>query len=667
MNKNILLIIAVLIGSSALAQTVKKPFKPTDFYHIPTLDDPQLSPDGKWIAYSLAEVDSAKDKRISHIWMQSYDGKQSIQLTFDDEPSSTPKWSPDGKYLSFLSEKDSKNGSQVWLMDRRGGEGHKLTDIKGELQDYAWSPNSKKLALIIKDPENGGKPAPKTIAPIKIDRYHFKQDIEGYLQHLHAHLYVYDMDTKKLDTLTKGDMDDDSPVWSPDGKTIAFVSNHTDDPDKNENSDIFSIEAKSGAEAKQLTTFTGHDIKPLWSPDGKYIAYLRSTSDADYFIYQHDVLCLMDADGKNNKMLTAQLDRPVSNHAWSKDSKNIVYLVSNDRIRYVAQYNLLLHKSTVINKGTQSSFETLIAHSPGNWIAKMTNPHMPHELVAIENGKIRRLTFHQDKWLSKVKLAYVKGFQSFSSDGTLVSGILYTPDSVVTQKLPFILYIHGGPTDQDEFEFDATRQVLASAGYAVAAVNYRGSTGRGLEYTKAIYADWGNKEVKDLLGAVDELVKTGVADPQRLGIGGWSYGGILTDYTIATDPRFKAAASGAGSALQLSIYGSDQWVVQYDNELGVPWKNADKYIKLSYPFFHADKIKTPTLFMSGLKDFNVPTAGGEQMYQALRSQGIPTEMVLYPGQYHGISIPSYQVDRAQRYIDWFGKYLAPQPPKGGAF
>ncbi|MDN5287067.1 MAG: family peptidase [Mucilaginibacter sp.] len=651
------MIIAVFICSGALAQTAKKPFKPTDFYHIPTLADPQLSPDGKWIAYSLSEVDSVKDKRISHLWMQSYDGKQSIELTQGDEPISTPKWTPDGKYISYLSEKDSKTGGQIWLMDRRGGEGKKLTDLKGGLQDYVWSPDSKKLALIIKDPENGGKPAPKTPPPIKIDRYHFKQDIEGYLQHLHAHLYTYDVATKKLDTLTKGDMDDSSPVWSPDGKTIAYVSNHTDDPDKNENSDIFTIEAKSGAGSNQLTTFTGHDIAPLWSPDGKHIAYLRSTSDADYFIYQHDVLCLMDADGKNNKVLTAQLDRPVSNHAWSKDSKNIVYLVSNDRIRYVAQYNLLLHKSTVINKGLQCSFENLIAHSPGIWIAKMTTPYMPHELVAIENGKVRRLTFHQDKWLSKVKLAYVKGFQSFSSDGNLASGILYTPDSVVNKKLPFILYIHGGPTDQDEFEFDATRQVLASAGYAVAAVNYRGSTGRGLEYTKAIYADWGNKEVKDLLGAVDELVKTGVADPQRLGIAGWSYGGILTDYTIATDPRFKAAASGAGSALQLTIYGSDEWVVQYENELGTPWKYPEKYIKLSYPFFHADKIKTPTLFMSGVKDFNVPTAGSEQMYEALKSQGIPTQMVLYPGQYHMLTIPSYQVDRAQRYIDWFGKYL----------
>ncbi|WPU92524.1 S9 family peptidase [Mucilaginibacter sabulilitoris] len=662
MKKNILVFMMVCLCGGAVAQTIKRPFKPSDFLHIPTLNDPQLSPDGKWIAYSLSKVDSAKDNRVSHIWMQSYDGKQSIELTQGADAASSPKWTPDGKFLSYISEKDSKTGGQVWLMDRRGGEGKKLTDIKGDLDDYVWSPDSKKLALIIKDPENNDKPSPKTTPPIKVDRYRFKRDKEGYLQNRHKHLYIFDIATKKLDTLTQGDMDDSAPEWSPDGKTIVYVSNHTDDPDKNENLDIFTVEAKKDGEIKQLTTFTGHDYSPQWSPDGKHIAYLRSSSDADYFIYQHDILCIMDADGKNNKLLTEQLDRPVTSHAWSKDSKNIAYLVSNDRIRYTAQYNLLLRKSTVINKGTRSSFEDMIAHSAGNWITKMTNPQLPHELVAIENGKIRRLTFHQDKWLSQVKLAYVKGFQSFSSDGTLVSGMMYTPDSVVTKKLPFILFIHGGPTDQDEFEFDATRQALACAGYAVAAVNYRGSIGRGLDYTKAIYADWGNKEVMDLLGAVDELVKMGIADPQHLGIGGWSYGGILTDYTIASDTRFKAAVSGAGSALQLSIYGSDQWVMQYENELGFPWKNAEKYIKLSYPFFHADKIKTPTLFMSGLKDFNVPTVGGEQMYQALKSLGIPTQLVLYPNQYHGISIPSYQVDRLQRYLDWFGKYLGEKAP-----
>ena len=195
------------------------------------------------------------------------------------------------------------------------------------------------------------------------------------------------------------------------------------------------------------------------------------------------------------------------------------------------------------------------------------------------------------------------------------------------------------------------------SGYEVLAVNYRGSNGRGSAYQKAIYADWGNKEVQDLLGAVDEAVKVGAADPARLGIGGWSYGGILTDYSIATTPRFKAAISGAGSALQLSMYGSDQYVSQYNLELGAPWKSQDLWIKLSYPFFHADRISTPTLFMGGSSDFNVPVIGGEQMYEALRTLGVATELVIYPGQHHGISLPSYRVDRLRRYAAWYDRFL----------
>jgi len=655
MKKVLLLSVSIGISFFSAAQTAKRPLKPTDFLNVKSLSDPQVSPDDKWVAYSLSEVDTAKDKRVSHLWMQSLSTNESIQITHGPDPASSPRWSPDGKYLAFLSSRESKNGSQIWLLDRRGGEASKLTDIKGDLDSYEWSPDSKKIVLVIQDPENKGKEEPKTPLPIRIDRYHFKQDIEGYLQHLHNHLYLFDVETKKLDTLTKGNTDERSPEWSPDGKKIAFVSNRTAEPERNENTDIFTIEAKPNGQLTQLTTWNGHDTNPKWSPDGKYIAYLHSTTSGVYTMYDQDILCLMDADGKNSKELTRQMDRPVAVPTWSKNGKGISFLISDDRLNYLAKYDIGSKKISTVCTGEYGIINTE-AFMGTNWVVELSTPYVPTELYAVENGKLRKLTHHQD-WLNSVQLAHVEGFRSKSKDGTSVSGFIYTLDSTKSKKQPFILFIHGGPVDQDDYTFDATRQMLACAGFAVAAVNYRGSYGRGLSYCNAISGDWGNKEVVDLLGAVDELVKEGVADPDRLGIAGWSYGGILTDYTIATDTRFKAAASGAGSALQTSVYGSDQYVLQYDTELGPPWKNQDKWISISYPFFHADRIKTPVLYMSGLKDFNVPTVGSEQMYQALRSQNIPTELILYPNQYHGITVPSYQIDRLQRYIDWFNKYL----------
>ncbi|MGN6397481.1 MAG: S9 family peptidase [Mucilaginibacter sp.] len=655
MRKALLLVFALFISAAVFAQNSKPVFKPADFLKITHLSDPRVSPDDKWVAYSLSEVDTAKDARVSHLWMQSLTGNESIELTHGPEPASTPRWSPDGRYLAFLSSRESKSGSQVWLMDRRGGEAKKLTDIKGDLGDYSWSPDSKKLLLSIEDPESKAKEEPKNPLPIKIDRYHFKQDIEGYLKHRHTHLYLFDIGSKKTDTLTKGETDEHQAEWSPDGTKIAFVSNRTQDPERDDNSDIFTVEAKPNGQLTQLTTWKGHDNTPKWSPDGKYIAYLRSTAGEEYTIYDQEILCLMNADGKNSVPLTLQMDRPVSTPTWSKDGKSLAFLVSDDRRNYLARYDVSANNIVIVNTGNYG-ISNIVPFGGNNWVVEFSTPYVPVELYAAENGGLRRLTHHQD-WLSDVKLAHVQGFRSKSKDGTQVSGLVYTPDSVRKGKLPFILFIHGGPVDQDDYTFDATRQILACAGYAVAAVNYRGSYGRGLKYINAINADWGNKEVKDLLGAVDELVKEGVADPDHLGIGGWSYGGILTDYTIASDTRFKAAASGAGSALQTTMYGSDQYVLQYEHELGQPWKSQDKWIRLSYPFFHADRIKTPVLFMSGLKDFNVPTAGSEQMYMALKSQNIPTELILYPNQYHGLTVPSYQADRLNRYIKWFDKYL----------
>lgn len=653
--KKILLMILLVQALTAPAQSpTKRKLRPSDVYRIKSIGDVRVSPDAKWVSYILTTVDSAKDKRNSHLWMMSLDGQQSIQLTHGPDGVSSPRWSPDGKYISFSSSRQGKN-SQVWLLDRRGGEARKLTNIKADLGEYVWSPDGSRLAMVIQDPPDTSKT--KTQKPYVIDRFQFKQDVQGYLMNRKSHLYVFDVAKEKLDTLTRGNYNEGSPVWSPDSKQIAFVSNRSADPEKNENSDIWIMDARKDAKAVQLTTWTGSDVNPRWSPDGKSIAYVRSTSPETYMMYDQNILAVVSTTGGEPRLLTKALDRPVGGAIWDKDGASLSFLVSDDRQRYIGKVAAAGGPVTKVASGNRV-FNYIEAVGQGNYVALMTEPHLPAEIYVVESGNTRRLTSHHDEFVSKIVFASVEGFTSKSKDGTSVSNILFKPaDAAPNQKLPAVFFIHGGPVGQDEFGFDLSRQVLAAAGYAVIGVNYRGSDGRGLEFCKAIYADWGNKEVMDIHGAVDHLVKEGVIDPDRLGIGGWSYGGILTDYSIATDTRFKAAASGAGSALQLSLYGHDQYVNQYENELGVPWKNLDKYLKLSYPLLKADKIKTPTLFMVGEKDFNVPALGSEQMYQALRSLNIPTGLIIYPGQYHGISTPSYQIDRFTRYVEWYDKYL----------
>ena len=258
-----------LISLAGFAQTpaVKRPIKPQDIYRLQTLSDPQVSPDGNWVAYVQSGVDPSKDKRNADIWMVSWDGKQSVQLTNSPDGESRPRFSPDGKYLSFVSARQGATKGQVWLMDRRGGEAKKLTDLKTDLEDYEWAPDGRKIALVLRDPDYSDSAKTKTRTPYVMDRYHFKADMKGYLERSAVHLYVYDLATNKLDTLTTGSFDETSPAWSPDGSQLAFVSNRTDDPDKNQNTDIYVMDARKGAPVKQLTTWTGSDSEPVWSPD----------------------------------------------------------------------------------------------------------------------------------------------------------------------------------------------------------------------------------------------------------------------------------------------------------------------------------------------------------------------------------------------------------------
>jgi Tol biopolymer transport system component len=299
-----LLTIAVVVlpaGAQTSQPAAKRPLRVGDLYRLRDVRDPQLSPDGAWVAYSVSAIDSAKDKSDSDVWMTSWDGTQTVRLTSSPESESSPRWSPDGRYLAFLSGRQEGKGAQLWLLDRRGGEAQRVSQVRGGISDYAWSPDSKRIVLVVEEEtdtiaakDTGEKKTPK---PIVIDRYTFKRDIVGYLGTKRSNLTLFDVGTKKTESLTRGLTDDDEPAWSPDGNRIAFVRRRVPEPRDMQNSDVFLIDARAGAAPRRLTDFPGPDGgRPAWSPDGKWIAFLRG-DEPRFSAYHQNKLAVVASDG----------------------------------------------------------------------------------------------------------------------------------------------------------------------------------------------------------------------------------------------------------------------------------------------------------------------------------------------------------------------------------
>ena len=676
MKKSLTLLVALGLSSLTLyAQTtpVRRPLSLRDLAQLRDVADPQLAPDGTWVAYTVTRPDTATDKHDTDVWMARTDGSQNLRITTSPASEAKPRFSPDGKYLSFVSSRGEAEGgdAQLWLLNRAGGEAEKVTKIKGSVADYVWAPDGQRIALIIRDADpdsltTAQKAKKKTAPPIVIDRFQFKQDVDGYLNTQRQHLYVFDVVTRKLVNLTPGVYDEHLPAWSPDGKQLVFSSKRGPDPDRHDNFDLYIIGAQVGATAHPLLltdqpeSAPNYGSRPAWSPDGRSIAFVQG-GPKEQLVYGLHQLMVVPVSGGPARALTAGLDRNTTKPQWAADGKSVYFLLEDDRAESLMRVPASGGKLEKILGGPREVDGFDLARN-GQLVVLSSQPQQPAEVFALDKkGALRPLSKQNDEWLRGISLGAVEPIQAKSKDGTPVSGFLIKPVGYQAgRKYPTLLRIHGGPVAQFGYEFSFEWQYFAANGYAVVVANPRGSSGRGLEYSKAIYADWGNKDTDDVLAVVDYAVAQGLADPARLGVGGWSYGGIMTDQVIARDQRFKAAVSGASIGNVLAGYGTDQYIRDYETELGTPWKNTDVYLRVSYPFFHADQIKTPTLFVCGEKDFNVPLLNTEQMYQALKSLNVPTQLVIYPGQFHGVTTPSYVKDRYARYLSWYNKYLMPK-------
>src|ERR1700676_343379 len=685
---------AVLFG-----QTARRKFTVDDYLALRSGHDPQMSPDGQWVAYVVGTTKTKEDKREQRIWMIPAAGGEAIALTAEGVSSSHPRWSPDGKFLAFLSGRN-EGKTQVWLLNRLGGEAQKLTDTAQDVEDFAWAPEGRRLVLTLQDPtpeelkeakdkdkqtekeqeaEKQDKKS-KTPKPWVIDRLQFKEDTVGYLDRRRTHLYVFEVAGKTMTQVTSGDYDDTEAAWSPDGKQIAFTSNRSKpDPDRTYNTDIWVVAADNtdkGEHLTQVTTNLEADRGPAWSPDGKWIAYVTQT-EPKLFEYATKHLAVSPAGGGEAKVLTKELDRSVETPRFSEDGKTIYFIVDDDGTQNLAAYTLnrdsgtvsfgdgVLGKRPIDGRVAVSGYSFRKGGGAGGNVAGrdiaalVSTPERPDEVFLLAGVKLTQLTHVNDELLAKIQLSPGEYVHFKSKDGTTVSGYLYRPvDYTPGTKVPTLVRPHGGPVYAYYAEFQDEAQIFAANGYAVLLPNPRGSSGYGQKYCQAIFADWGNKDYQDDMAMVDWAVEHGFADPAGLGVGGWSYGGISTDFIIGQTRRFKAAISGAGEALNVSFYGHDHYVRDWETELGAPWDKESRAVwdKLS-PFYRVKEITTPTMFMGGEIDWNVPILGGEQMYQAMKSLGRETALVVYPGEYHGFTVPSHLRDRLLRYLAWYGHYV----------
>lgn len=606
---------------------------------------PRISPDGRNIAFDLEEK----------IFVASVDGGSTHPVTSSASTASSPRWSGDGAWLYFVS--DRSGSMQLWKLAVDGfGEAEQLSQLATGVTSTNVSPDGTRVLLALKDSDLRDTTEESVPEPFVVVRRQFKRDSgDGYITEDRIdHLYIYETGSDTLTQITSGRYEESEAAWSPDGRSIVFVSNREHEPGLDYRSDLWVVAADNkdkGSNPRRLTDDVHTKQSPVWSPDGKLIAYI----DAEDGIFGIQSIALVPSSGGNPRILTPTLDRWVTAFEFSADGKWIYFNYDDAGSSRLARVRIRDGLVEKLVDGDRNVTEFSVS-GKGTVAVALNDRNDTTDIHLLRDKHLERLTRLNDDFFATIAAGDKTKVSFESPDGTVVEAFITTPPGYdAGQRYPAILQIHGGPLGQVVWGYDFSAQYFAANGYVVVEPNPRGSTGRGQRYIRAIYQTWGITDYDDVIAAVDYAVGQGIADPKRLAVTGYSYGGYMTNVVITRTNRFKAAATGAGHSLIEANFGHDIYQQWYSWELGPPWENRDKYDHLS-PLLRAANVQTPTLFLGGSIDWNVPILNAELFYQALRVRGIRTELVVYPGVHHGDWPAEYEKDYLRRVVQWFDRF-----------